>query len=161
ELLTDEEEIAPAASLLAHCIYLSRLRNIAPSSSALDTLNRALPKVLPSLAALIEAVSLADNGGQQFVATAQSLDAARNSEDIAFDLTNVVIAARRFLDTKSAVTNPDLAILAIELLGDHAFKGSPIGTADSPVANPHLTSKRAAELSREDLKIAFVGRCDS
>jgi len=157
-LLNEDEELAPAVFLLAQCLHLSGLLELAQDDEALSILDRALPRVSAPLSALVEALTSRVTDAHQLLTIAKNLDAARNSEDIAFDFTNVAAAARRFLDTKSAAAEPQSTVVAIELLADHAIEGSSVGTSDSPFIRLETTPERAAEISREGLSVLFVGR---
>jgi hypothetical protein len=161
ELLSDKDEIAPAAALLSHCIYLSTFLGLTPNTDAVATLKRAIPDISPPLAALLHAVTSKETSARQLLTLAQSIEAARNPEDIAFDLTNIAIAARRFLDTRSLEEAAEASVFAIELLADHAIRGSLIGTLDSPVSALEITAERAAEISRLGICVVFLGLAES
>jgi hypothetical protein len=161
ELLSDEEEVAPAAAILSSCIYLANFRGWPSNERAISTLKKALLKISRPQALLIEAVTSDETGTQQLLTLAKSIEAARYAEDIAFDMRDVAIAARRFLDTRSASVEVEPVIFAIELLADHAIRGSLIATADSPVTAIGITSERACEVSRAGIRIVFLGMGES
>jgi hypothetical protein len=161
ELQPSDEQIAPAVFLLAHCVRVSRLLGTAPSESAVSTLNAMLPKLLPSQAGLMQSLISTDASPQQLLALAKSIEAARNAEDIAFDLTYVAIAARRFLDSRSPDKQAESTIFAIELLTDHAIRGALIGTPRSPFNTLQTTSELAAEVSQAGIRVVFAGLGES
>lgn len=161
DLLAEHDEVAPAAALLSHCVYLARFLGLTPDADAVATLKQTIPDVSRSLAALLHAVSSTEADGQHLLELARSLEGARNHEDVAFDLTNIAIAARRFLDARSLKETPETTIFAVELLADHAIRGSVLGTVDSPVSTLELTAQRAVKVSQLGVVLTFLGLGES
>jgi len=158
DLMSSDEQIAPAVALLSHCVYLHSFLRVTPNDSAISTLKTMIPKLPHSQAAWIETVVSKEAGPEQLLALAKSIEGARNAEDIAFDLRDVAVAARRFLDTRSAGDGGESSILAIELLTDHAIRG---GTPDSPLALVEKASELASETSRAGIRVVFLGLGES
>lgn len=161
DLEQEHEDVAPAVSLLAHCVYLFTLNQWIPDSNAVATLKRALPEIAPSLAALIQTVSSSEPDPKQLLTLVKALETARNPEDIAFDLAHVMTAARRFLNKDVAKSDLTSLIFAIELVADHAMRNSGVGTVDSPFASLEMTAKHAIKISQSGLRIVFLGRSES
>lgn len=157
ELLASKEEVSPALSLLLHCIHLATYRGFPASESAVSTVQKMLPEASASLAELLEAFFHPAADGHQLLALVQIIEAARNHEDIAFDLKQVAVAARRFLDTQVSEDNAHAVILAIEVLAEHAIRGSFTGRGDSGFTSLGITWERAAKLSTLGYRILALG----
>jgi hypothetical protein len=157
EVLASEEDVTPAATLLAQCIYLSLSLGLPLQENAISALNQALPKVPKALATLIHAVSSRDVGIAELLLLAKTSELARNTEDIAYDLKTAAVVARRFLDSSIQLDKAAEAIFAIEVLADQALRGS----TDSPFSSVQTPANLAFEVSRLGLGVMFLGRSES
>jgi hypothetical protein len=157
ELLTAREEVSPGLSLLLHCIHLAKLNDFPASEIALSTVQRMRPKASAALGELMDTILSSAADGRQLLALAKSVESARYHEDVAFDLTNVAIAARRFLDAKVDKESAQAVIFAIEALADHAIRHSLIGSGDSAFGSLGISSERAVAISTAGYRVVFLG----
>jgi len=160
-LLETTEDIAPALSLLIHCVYLARLHDFPVDVEATAIVRSALPKAPAELSDALEAVSSPTPDGHGFISLATSLEQARYYQDIAFDLAHIATAARRFLDTELSEENAQTVVLAIEALSDLAIRGTSVIGPDSTFSSPQITLNRAAMIARTGYRIVFVGMSEA
>ena len=160
-LLETTEDIAPALSLLIHCVYLARLYDFPVDAEATAIVRSALPKAPAELSDALEAVASPTPDGHGFISLATSLEQARYYQDIAFDLAHIATAARRFLDTDLSEENAQTVVLAIEALSDLAIRGTSVIGTDSTFSSPQITLNRAAMIARSGYRIVFVGMSEA
>ena len=156
-LLSTTEDIAPALSLLIHCVYLARLYDFPVDAEATAIVRSALPKAPAELSDALEAVASPTPDGHGFISLATSLEQARYYQDIAFDLAHIATAARRFLDTDLSQENAQTIVLAIEALSDLAIRGTSVIGTGSTFSSPQVTLNRAAMIARSGYRIIFAG----
>jgi hypothetical protein len=152
-----EEEVSPALSLLVQCIHLALFRGFVVRDSAVSTFERLLPMVSPVVRDLMRALADVESEGQRLLVLGKSVEAARNHQDVAFDLTAVAAVARRLLNSDVSSMSSREVILAIETLADHAIKGSGIGNSESPFASLETSYERAANISALGCRVVCLG----
>jgi tetratricopeptide (TPR) repeat protein len=157
ELVEEGEETSPAVMILAQSIQ----RGIAAGIEVSEAANKVLRDRLAGTPhPIVDMLKLMDNSattGSELLTFAQSIQAARNAEDIAFDLMMLGIATRRFLD--SAIDSGDVgtAAFCIEALTDHAFRNALVGTERSPFQEKERSVNMARDLSLRGIDILMVG----
>lgn len=123
----------------------------------LRTLHNAGRKVPQGYADFVKVFSSIKGSAEDLLSFVQSVEAARNAEDIAFDLTNAATAARRYFDSGIPPDQPQDAICAIEIVADHALRGSMVGRGDSPFSELSVPMERAVEVSNHELHVVCLG----
>jgi hypothetical protein len=151
------EDISPALSLLVHCEYLTKLYGFPADKEIKEIIHSGLPEVPAELAQILDAVSSPTPDGRGLISLVKSLEEARYYQDIAFDLTHIATAARRFLDADLSQENVQTVILAIEMLSDLAIRRTSIVGPNSTFSSPETTFERAVAISRNGYQVVFLG----
>jgi hypothetical protein len=121
-VLERDDEIAPAAALLAEGLHLCRLLKIPFSGNTSATLELVLAKAGQTWSAIIRTLTVQKPNAADVINLALRLEPARYPSDTGFDVRYVVIAARRLLDCSEGVSDSRETAMAIELLADHALR---------------------------------------
>jgi hypothetical protein len=151
------EDTAPATVFLAHCVQLCSGRGISVGEEVRETFEKNLATIPSATAAMIQISNQASARGADLLKVAQSIELARNAEDIAFDLLTFAIACRRFLDSGIDGDSIESAAFVIEALSDHALKESLVGTKDSPFESIGRSLAMAIDLSLRGMNVIMVG----
>lgn len=157
DLVEEGEEITPAVTVLAQCVQQAMAAGIEVNSQISSLLEAQLSKIPLSAAELLKLLDPTAITGSQLLKLASSIQAARNAEDIAFDLMTLAIASRRFLDSTMDDGDTTAAAFALEALTDHALEGAPIGTDRSPFREIGRSFAMAKELSLQGMDIVLLG----
>ncbi len=157
ELVEEGEETSPAVVILAQCVQQATAAGLAIKEEVRTVLEDRLANIPHSTADLVKLLDHSAATGGELLKLANSIQPARNAEDIAFDFMTLGIATRRFLD--SNMSQGDIATVAfsLEALTDHAFKDALIGTERSPFAKLDRSLIMAVELSMLGIDILMLG----
>lgn len=121
-VLERNDEIAPAAALLAEGLHLCRQLKKPFSEDTAATLALVLAKSGETWSAIIRTLTAQTPKAGDVIKLARRLEPARYASDTGFDLRYVVIASRRLLDCGEGASNSRETAMAIELLADHAMR---------------------------------------
>lgn len=111
-------------------------------------------------ALMVRTLSAGGPAAKDVLSFAKRLEPARHSEDAAYDVRPVAMAARRLLDSGEAGDNAKVATFAIELLADQAIKRQ--SSADSPLPSSiDEAADFAKEISRAGISVTLLGVADS
>jgi tetratricopeptide (TPR) repeat protein len=157
ELVEEGEETSPAVLILAQCVQQAMASGIAVKNDVKGVLEKQLANIPHPIADLVKLLDHSATTGNELLKLAKSIQAARNAEDIAFDLMTLGIATRRFLD--SGMDGGDIATAAfsLEALTDHALKDALIGTERSPFEEMGTSLAMALELSIQGIDVVMLG----
>jgi hypothetical protein len=161
-VLERNDEIAPAATLLAQSIYICQRRGFTLPDDALATLQLVLAKVGDTLSAFIRTLTVQTPNVTDVLNLAQRLEPARYASDTGFDLGYVVMAARRLLDSSQAANDSLQCAMAIELLADQALRRhTGISPTDDALhglpTSVHEPGEFAQEYSRLGIRVVLLG----
>jgi CHAT domain len=161
-VLERNDEIAPAATLLAQGVYMCQRRRLAVPDDAFATLELALTKVGDTFSAFIRTLTIQTPKAAEVLSLAQRLEPARYASDTGFDLGYVVMAARRLLDCSQAANNSLECAMAIELLADQALRRHAGISPTHDALHGLPTSVRepgefAQEYSRLGIRVVLLG----
>lgn len=156
-LETTDEDLSPALSLLIHTEYLAKLYGFPANAEIKEIIRVGLPKAPTELADVLEAVSSPTPDGHGLIALTKSLEEARFYQDIAFDLTHIATASRRFLDTSLSQENAQTVVLAIEVLSDLAIRATSTVGSHSTFSLSESSLERAVLVSRSGYQVVFMG----
>jgi hypothetical protein len=157
DVLSGNMEAAPVAIMLGQVIREASLAGLDVPQKALDAMTELAKRCHPSLRPMLEAASQATPKAADTLTLGRTLEAARHPEDLAFDIRQLTVLARRLLSGDEAATEPAAAVFAIELLSDLTIV--PPG-ADGPriPKSVELPLAQAAKLAREAaLPVVFLG----
>jgi hypothetical protein len=119
EVLELNDELVPAAMVLANAIMIVERRGAGVPSTARTLLASVLERVAPRFRALIETAATLNPQIDQVVALVQQREVARYTEDAGYDNRSLTIVARRLL--RSAVPEgAEVGVYAVELTADQA-----------------------------------------
>lgn len=148
-----QDELLPAASLLAQTVHLCEISGISVDEVCYSTLATAMKNIGPKMADFLRAISNSTPSVEDIEAMHIRLQTARNSEDIASDMMAVVLAARRLLHEAAGELTSQNAAFAIELLAERSID-VPGETGPLSAAWP---AEYARSLSEEGLAVALLG----
>lgn len=154
ELRAAGEELSPGLTLLHHCIYLATARGIKIPDRLLSTLEFVSDAASRPVLDMIALVNRPTPEGKELLSYLKTVETARYPGDVAFDLTNAAIAARRYLDLELSIESSPVAAAAVEVLSDQSVVASP-GMAPQH-ADFEETHDRAKELSKLGLQIVLL-----
>ncbi len=157
ELVEEGEETSPAVMILAQSIQRGIAAGIEVSEAAKKVLGDRLASTPHPIVDMVKLMDNSATTGSELLTFAQSIQAARNAEDIAFDLMMMGIATRRFLDSDIDGGNVGTAAFCLEALTDHAFKNALVGTERSPFQESGRSLDMARDLSFRGIDILMVG----
>ena len=120
-VLSTADEPGPVAAILGQLIRTARESGGDVPIEAAELFARLADRTGSSSAALINLASAVDPAPDEILAYAKRIEQARYSEDVGFDLGNIVPLARRLLAGEAARSNSHVAVFAIELLADRAI----------------------------------------
>ena len=156
QVLQARDEIEPAAVLLANGIRLAGEQGLPHSESASSALDAAMACVSQTSRAWIEATAAARPSIDQLLPLVRRLEAARYAEDVAYDVRNIVIAAKRALGGGETLSAAD-AIYATELLTDQAISLPAAGRNSHFLGvNPDAPAAAAQSLSMHDISVVTL-----
>jgi hypothetical protein len=127
---------------------------------SLDILAALAKRCDPSLSAMLATASKGEPTAIDALALVRALDPARHAEDLAFDLRQIVVVARRLLASEQASTSGAIAAFAIELLSDLAIAPEDAGGAGVSWLPKGIgvPSAKAIALAKEaSLPVVFMG----
>lgn len=156
------DDPAPAASILAHVVLEAGGQGVEAPPDTIAMLAEAVGQLGHDMAARIELMGAAAPSLDGLVGLAGRTEAARYSEDVAFDQQLTVVLAQRLLASEAA-RDPAVAIYAIEALADSAITlpGSSRGSeprGDRRILASHEGPLTAAcELAAEGLSVVALG----
>jgi hypothetical protein len=159
-VLSGDNEIAPVAVLLGQVVREAGLAGLDVPRQALDLLAELAERCDPSLRQTLAAASKAVPTALDAVALIRALDPAQHSEDMAFDVRQLVVVARRLLSGEEALANPGIAAFAVELLSDLAIApprigGSQVSWLPKGIGVPSAQAARLAATS--SVPVVFMG----
>lgn len=157
ELVEEGEETSPAVLILAHCVQRAMAAGITVKDGVREVLEKRIASIPHPVADLIKLLDHTATTGQELLKLAKSVQAARNAEDIAFDLMTLGMATRRFLDSAMDVGDIATAAFALEALTDHALKDALIGSERSPFESLDRSLTMARELSFQGIDVVMLG----
>jgi tetratricopeptide (TPR) repeat protein len=161
-VLERNDEIAPAAALLAQGLHLCRLMKISLRENTSATLELVLAKTGEPLSAIIRILTVETPDAADVLNLARKLEPARYASDMGFDLHYVAIAARRLLDSTEALENSQQIVMSIELLADQGLRTRSGATATEDALPGLPTSLQesaefAEEFSRLGISVVLMG----
>jgi hypothetical protein len=149
-VLDRNDEIAPAAALLAEGLHLCRLMKISSRLHTSATLDKVLAKTGEPLSTIIRILTVEAPDATDVLNLARKLEPARYASDIGFDLHYAAIAARRLLDSPEALENSQQIVLSIELLADQGLRShSGAGATEDSLPGLPTSVQEPAELAEE------------
>ncbi|HEX8320458.1 hypothetical protein [Longimicrobium sp.] len=159
-VLESRDESAPATSLLASALRLCAEQGVEAPADARPLLEQALQGLDGRLRGLIELEAASAPDLRSFVEIARGIERARYSEDVGYDIRQLLPLAERLLAGEGAV-DAVAAAYAIEVLADRASplagdsEEGPagerlIGSADGP-------ARAAGVIARADLAVLAMG----
>ena len=157
ELVEEGEETSPAVLILAQCVQQAMAAGITVKDEVREVLERRLANIPHPIADLIKLLDHTATTGEGLLRLAKSIQAARNAEDIAFDLMTLGMATRRFLDSDMDAGDIATAAFALEALTDHALKDALIGSERSPFGSLDRSLTMARELSLQGIDVVMLG----
>lgn len=165
-VLSRNDEIAPAAALLAEGVQICRRRGFVVEDDALRTLDMMLKKIGEPLSGLIRTITAPIPSAADVLSLARGLEPARYASDTGFDIRNVARAARRLLDSDRSTIDPLESAMAIELLADQALRrhSEATPTSDALHGLPNSVDEAggfAEEYSRFGIRVVLLGLGDS
>lgn len=107
QVLQARDEIEPAAVLLANGIRLMAEHGLPHRGSAVSALDEAMERVSSSSRAWIEASRAARPSVDQLLPLVRRMEAARHTEDVGYDVRNIVITAKRVLGSDKGMSAGD------------------------------------------------------
>ncbi|MGI8508655.1 MAG: hypothetical protein ACR2MQ_04965 [Gemmatimonadaceae bacterium] len=116
-----EDELMPAVAVLGELLRLAADLHVAVPEAARDALQASLGRLRSRQRWFVELMSNPEPSVAQVLELAKQFEAARFSDDVAFDLRHLATVARRLLGTPAA-NDPAVAIYATELRSDQAIK---------------------------------------
>ncbi len=157
ELSGQGEDTSPALLILAQCVQHAKAAGIEVPDGITSVLETQLRNVANPISDLVKLLDPSAMTGRDLLQLAQSIQPARNVEDMGFDLTMLGIAARRFLD--STMDNDDTATVAValEALTDHALSDALIGTEQSPFHELGRSLAMAEEICNRGIDVVMLG----
>jgi hypothetical protein len=158
DVLSNKLEAAPVAIMLGQVVREASLARLDVAREALDILAELAKRCHPSLRPMLAAASQTAPTAADTLALARSLDIARrHPEDLAFDLRQLTVLARRLLSGEEAAANSAVAVLAIELLCDLTIV--PPGARSPAVpTSVDLPLAQAVKFAHEAaLPVVFIG----
>lgn len=163
-VLEQKDELMPATTLLSQAIHLCKFLNLPIEPMAEETLGQAMGKIGQQAVSLVHVASNSAPLAADVHNIAHSMEAARHSEDIGFDIKMVVLAAERLLASQEASDDSRVAVFAIELMSDHTIAAPQISEPTAVVTGALwlATSIESAgifaeKLSREYLSVSLIG----
>lgn len=154
------DELAPVSILLAQAIRMAEVNGISVPEEARERLEAALVTLGEPNASMVRTLSARGPAAKDVLSFAKRLEPARHSEDAAYDVRPVAMAARRLLDSGEAGEDAKIAALAIELLADQAIKRQSISGSGLP-SSIDEPANIAIEISRADISVTLLGVADS
>jgi hypothetical protein len=157
ELVEEGEETSPAVLILAQCVQQAMAAGITVDDDVKEVLKMRLASIPHPVADLVKLIDHSTTTGEELLKLAKSIQAARNAEDIAFDLMTLGMATRRFLDSDIETGDIATAAFALEALTDHALKDALIGTERSPFESLDRSLTMAREISLRGIDVVMLG----
>jgi hypothetical protein len=157
ELIDEGEETGPAVAILAQCVQQLAAVGIDVKDDVKIVLENRLANIPSAIADLLKLIDPSKTTGNEVFKLAKSIQTARYSEDIAFDLITLGMATRRFLDSDMDGHDIATAAFCLEALTDHALKDALIGTDNSPFGEMGRSLAMARELSLHGLDVVMLG----
>ncbi|MER9249772.1 hypothetical protein [Mesorhizobium sp. M0590] len=149
------DELAPVSILLAQAIRMAEVNGVAVPERTRELLEAALAALGEPNASMVRTLSVGGPAAKDLLSFAKRLEPARHSEETAYDVRPVAMAARRLLASKEAGDDAKVAAFAIELLADQAIKRQ---SADSGSALPCLIEE-PAEITKEISRAGISVTC--
>ena len=157
KILELQDEIEPAASLLANAFRLAAERGVGVDDQNHPVLVWALKESSPTFRSLIEVTSAPNPSVQQLLPLVRRLESARYPEDIGFDVRALAFVAEKILGSGAALTPGD-ASYAIELLTDQAIAlPSRAGASQFLGVERASPASAAIEISKLGIDIIMIG----
>jgi hypothetical protein len=162
EVLKRNDDIVPAATLLAQGIYFCHLRGLAVPENVSATLNSVLLKIEEPLRETIRALTTKTPSAQQVLSLVRRVEPARYSSDTGFDLQYAVIGGRRLLDSPETLREPEQIAFAIEILADQSLQRHSGATPNEDALHGLPKSieeprKLLEEFSRSGINVLMMG----
>lgn len=157
------DELPPVTILLAQTIELCETLGVPIPDSHRARLEEALGQLAPAVADWIRATSRRAPSPEDVLKLAHGLQSARYSEDTGYDVRALVLSAERLLSSPVAITRPEIAAFAIEMMTDHGLAQPPepgpaAGSKHDWLASGLDTAAKTAEqLSRSDIDVVLLG----
>lgn len=150
------DELAPVSILLAQAIQIAEVNGIAVPEKTRERLEAALAALGEPNAFMVRTLSASEPVAKDVLSFAKRLEPAQHSEDAAYDVRPVAMAARRLLDSGEAGHDAKVAAFAIELLADQAIKrqSSSCSALPSSIDEP---ADFAKEISRAGISVTLLG----
>ncbi|QOF72459.1 hypothetical protein IG197_05110 [Aminobacter sp. SR38] len=154
------DELAPVSILLAQAIRMAEVNGITVPEKTRERLEVALATLGEPNASMVRTLSAGGPVAKDVLSFAKRLEPARHSEDAAYDVRPVAMAARRLLDSGEAVEDAKIAAFAIELLADQAIKRQSVSGSGLP-SSIDEPANIAKEISRAGISVILLGVADS
>lgn len=154
------DELAPVSILLAQAIQMAEASGTAVPERAREMLEAALAALGEPNASMVRTLSVGGPSAKDVLSFAKRLEPARHSEDAAYDVRPVAMAARRLLDSKEAGDDPTVAAFAIELLADQAIKHQSANSGSALPCSIEEPAEIAKEISRAGISVTLLGLTD-
>ena len=135
-VLSTGDEPGPVAAILGQLMRTAKESGADVPIMATEVLARLVDHTGSTSGALINLASAVNPAPAEVLAFARRIEKARYSEDVGFDVSNIVHLARRLLSGEAARSNPHVAAFAIELLADRAIAVPGWTAVASPPAAP-------------------------
>lgn len=157
DVLSGHMEAAPVAIMLGQVVREASLAGLDVPPEARDVMIELAKRCHPSLRPMLEAASQTTPKAADTLTLGRALDAAQHAADLAFDVKQLTVLARRLLSGDEAAAKPGVAVFAVELLSDLAIV--PPGAAAPRIPDSvELPLAQAAKLAREAaLPVVFLG----
>lgn len=152
-----QDEIEPAASLLANSVRLAAERRTDVDDQSHAVLSRALEESPRPFRYLIEAAASLNPSVSHLLPLVQRLELARYAEDVGFDVRALAFVAERVLGSGAALT-PEDATYALEILADQAI-ALPSGRSISRLLGIDRMgpASAAVEISKLGIDVVVIG----
>ena len=150
-VLLSSDEPGPVAAILGQLLRVAGEIGVPVQAEANDMLAQLLSSAGSTTAPLVNLASAPHFEASDVLAYVKRMEEARYSEDVGFDVGNVVLLARRLLAGEAARSDPYVAAFAIEMLADRAVAIPGWESVASPPPAPktiEAPGSFAKELSR-------------
>jgi hypothetical protein len=160
DMLEHRDDPSPSLSLLAHCIHLAKFRGYQADEAAANTLMKGTERAPAPIMDLLAAVSEPTPDASQLISLLKTLETARYHEDVAFDVNQIGIAARRLLDIPLGNEDAGSAMIAIEAGSDHGIRRQ-TGRPSSWFVSREAFLECAGQIAALGYQLLFMGLSES
>lgn len=154
-VLETRDESAPATSILASALRICAAQGVEAPPDAQLLLEQALQGLDGRVRVLIELEGTSAPDLQRLVEMARGIERARYSEDVGYDIRQLVPLTERLLASEGAV-DPVAAVYAVEVLADRSVP-LPGPEGDRLIDSAEAPAAAAREIARADLAVVAMG----